>query len=107
MPYPWTQAVVAYTVTCTNAPPAAMKVRMQSIPLLVGEQDAIGGTVINDQTTIAGPDVTRTLTFSLGAQFNAALSPTADPTVFFKDLYTRTLRELLTAPVVAAPPVVT
>jgi hypothetical protein len=106
--YPWSQAVLAYEVEPTNASPTAMMQAMQSVKLLYGEQDAIGGTLVNDQTIIDAGIVRRTLTFSLGSQFNSQITPAADPTVFFVELYTATLaRGLPGTTVTAKPPIVT
>lgn len=90
--YPWSQAVLAYQITGTNATDAALRTAMQNVPLAYGEMALIGGTLVSDVTTVGlSHVVTRTLTFALGAQFNANLQAGSDPKAPFNNLYTASI----------------
>ena len=105
VPYPWTQAVLVYTVTTTNVTPAQMASAMAAVALDTADFPAL--SVTSDVTLPTGTGAQRTIVFALGADFNSALTSSADPTAFFEDFYTQTLSDALVAPVVASIPVVT
>lgn len=126
MPFPYTQAVLSYTVQATNVTPAQMKVAMEQVVLDTTDFPAVNLT--SDTTVETATGAERTLIFALQPAFNTSLAPpasvqvtcpcppqppptalpvTADPAAFFQNFYTLTLSKALVAPVVQLPPIVT
>lgn len=109
---PATNVQIVYTVTAVALVlPTVLQAKMAAVPLPTGPTGDItqvtGAVLATDVTTISGQDVTRTINFTLGAEFNTEFPPGSDQASPFRELYTSILANALSTKVVAAAPVVT
>jgi hypothetical protein len=104
-----TTATLVYTVTPTNAAPAAMETALAAVPLQPDAADLLAkyDVAIFSDNTVEGPPCVRTIVLTLNAGFFVLFPTAASWVSAFPNLYTTCFARALCADgnVVASAPV--